>query len=272
MPDTDNENGNPKPTASEKSPSEPTISRVSVKVPPFWATQPQIWFAQIESQFDICGVSTDVTKFNTIVGNIESSVLTQVTDAVLTPPEKEKYEHLKKAIIECYSDSEQLRMRKLLSQVDLGDKKPSQLYNELRQLGGENINADFLKNIWLQRLPPPVQAILVTIKGDSSILTNVADSVMETGGYNRLQKISITAGTSASKTSNTPTTIEAKIDELTRRFDQLERSRSRSRSASNQRNNSTSREKSTFCWYHRRFGDKALKCNQPDCSFVNSKK
>lgn len=248
----------------------PKISRVTVKVPPFWATQPQIWFAQIESQFDICGVSTDLTKFNTIVGNIESSVLTQVTDAVLTPPENDKYENLKKAIIERYTDSEQSRMRKLLSDVDLGDKKPSQLYNELRQLGGEKINADFLKNIWLQRLPSSVQAILVAIKGESSVLTSVADSVMETGGYNRLQKISVTAGSSSSKTPNSSSTLEAKIDELTQRFDQLERSRSRSRSSASKQN-SRPREKSTFCWYHRKFGDKATKCNKSECSFVSSK-
>lgn len=252
--------------------NEKAISRVTVKVPPFWATQPQIWFAQIESQFEICGITTDVTKFNTIVGNIESSVLTQVTDAVLSPPEKEKYENLKKAIIERYSDSEQSRMRKLLSDVDLGDKKPSQLYNELRQLGGDKINADFLKNIWLQRLPPSVQAILVSIKGETSVLTSVADSVMETGGYNRVQKISVTAGSSSSNTTKPSSTIEAKIDELTQRFDKLERShsRSRARSSSNKRY-SRSRENSTFCWYHRKFGEKATKCNQSDCTFVSSK-
>lgn len=269
MPDTDNPEGSSVVNKSE-------ISRVTVKVPPFWASQPQIWFAQIESQFDICGIVTDVTKFNTIVGNIESNVLTQVTDAVLSPPEKDKYANLKKAIIERYSDSEQSRMRKLLSDVDLGDKKPSQLYNELRQLGGEKINADFLKNIWLQRLPPSVQAILVSITGqESSVLTTVADSVMETGGYNRVQKISVTAGTSSSKTSNQPSTIEAKIDELTQRFDKLERSRSQSRSrgrsSSSFRRNSKPKENSTFCWYHRKFGEDATKCNKSDCSFVSSK-
>lgn len=124
-------------------------------------------------------------------------------------------------------------------------------------------------------MPPAVQAILVSIKGEASVLTSVADSVMETGGYNRLQKISFTAGTSgtsASKTSNSSSTIEAKIDELTRRFDKLERSHSRSRSrSSSSKRNSTSSDRSTFCWYHRRFGDKATKCNQSDCTFVSSK-
>lgn len=50
------------------------INRNAVKVPPFLASQPKIWFAQIESQFEICGITTDDTKFNTIVGNIENSV------------------------------------------------------------------------------------------------------------------------------------------------------------------------------------------------------
>lgn len=221
MPDNEGDDGDKK-----------EISRVAVKVPPFWASQPKIWFAQIESQFEICGITTDITKFNTIVGNIESSVLTQVTDAVLTPPAKEKYENLKKAIIDRYSDSEQSRMRKLFSDVDLGDKKPSQLYNELRQLAGEKVDTDFLKNIWLQRLPPQVQAILAAIQGDASTLINVADTIIESGGYNRVQKLSITAGSSSSMVKSSPSlTIEAKIDELTQRLERFERSRSRTRSA-----------------------------------------
>lgn len=247
------------------------IARVSIKVPPFWATQPQIWFAQIESQFDICGITTDATKFNTIVGNIESSVLTQVTDAVLHPPAQYKFENLKKAIIERYSDSEQSRMRKLLSDVDLGDKKPSQLFNELRQLAGEKIDSDFLKNIWLQRLPPQVQAILAAITGDAKTLANVADTIIDTGGYNRIQKISVTAGASSSKTPSS--SIEAKIDELTQRFDRFERSRSQSRPRSKSSNrDSTPGVKTTLCWYHRRFGDRATRCNSDSCSFDSSKK
>ncbi|XP_055910580.1 uncharacterized protein LOC129944945 [Eupeodes corollae] len=104
-----------------------TITRVAIRIPSFWHEKPQIWFAQIEAQFKTANISKDSSKFNTIIGAIESQVLTQVSDAVLNPPSENKYENLKSLIIERFGDSEQRKIKKLLSDVDLGDKRPSQL-------------------------------------------------------------------------------------------------------------------------------------------------
>ncbi|WP_333765289.1 hypothetical protein, partial [Streptomyces sp. IBSBF 2390] len=54
------------------------INRVAVKVPPFWIENPSIWFAQIEAQFSISGVSTDQTKFDTVVASIDTKILSEV--------------------------------------------------------------------------------------------------------------------------------------------------------------------------------------------------
>ncbi|XP_055916310.1 uncharacterized protein LOC129949093 [Eupeodes corollae] len=152
------------PTISANSSSADTnaeiASNIAIRIPPFWHEKPQIWFAQIEAQFQSRKITGDSSKFNAIIGAIESQVLTQVSDAVLNPPRDNKYENLKTQIIERFEDSEQRKIKKLLSEVDLGDKRPSQLLNELRELGGNQINAEFLKSLWLQRLPPQVRAIL----------------------------------------------------------------------------------------------------------------
>ena len=36
---------------------------VSLKIPPFWAVELQIWFAQAEAQFALWNVVTDNTKY-----------------------------------------------------------------------------------------------------------------------------------------------------------------------------------------------------------------
>ena len=48
---------------------------------------------------------TDKQRFNTLVAHIDGKILAQVSEAVLTPPEADKYNHLKKSIIECFADN-----------------------------------------------------------------------------------------------------------------------------------------------------------------------
>ena len=79
---------------------------MSVKVPPFWP-EPPFWFVQVEAQFNISGINSDTSRFNTVVAAIESGVLAQISDAILNSPERDKYTNLKSCIIERYCDSEQ---------------------------------------------------------------------------------------------------------------------------------------------------------------------
>lgn len=259
------------------------ISRISVKVPPFWAEHPEIWFAQIESQFVVHGVRSDQTRFNTIIGNMESKILSQVSDAVLNPPLSEKYANLKKAIIDRFSESSQRKMQKMLSGIDLGDKKPSFLYNELKQLGGITVSEEVLKTVWLQQMPPQVKAILATSGGDLKHLASVADAIFDTGAFSCINEISSkTAAVPASSSSSSYSDLQFQIAELTRRINNMQnshrnsRSPSRSRSSSSRRSNTPSRSNSHHrsyrtCWYHRRFGTNATKCINP-CDFEPSSK
>ncbi|XP_037931034.1 uncharacterized protein LOC119665852 [Teleopsis dalmanni] len=115
------------------------VNRVSVKVPPFWCERPEIWFAQIEAQFAVGTISSDVTQFNMIVAAIESSIVADVSDTVLHSSETGKYANLKVRIIEGYSESEQRKIQRLLSEVELGDRRPTQLLTELTALAKDNV-------------------------------------------------------------------------------------------------------------------------------------
>ncbi|XP_037047917.1 uncharacterized protein LOC119082508 [Bradysia coprophila] len=306
--------GNPPPPNNDGNAS---ISRVTIKIPPFWHENPEIWFAQVEAQFGITGTTTDLSKFNTV----ESRILNQVTQAVLNPPQNDKYENLKKGILVgqlgirgilpdqkniltaqyptfpgfraglilgIFSDSEHKKMSKLLSNMALGDQKPSQLLNEMRRLGGVNVTEEFLKTIWLQKLPEQTRAIVSAGTGNMEALAAIADKVEEVSNSNRVSNVNCTnqGTTNQPKQVDITTSLERKIDALTKAIQSLtsrdnvsNRSRSLSRGRNRSKNrNSTPHRRSTsstisddgICWYHHVFGDKADKCSLPytPCSYV----
>lgn len=243
------------------------VNRVSVKVPPFWPEQPEIWFAQVEAQFGIARINSDNSKFNTVVAAIESGVLAQVSDAILNPPEDGKYNHLKACIIERYCDSEQKKIQKLISDIDLGDKRPTQLLNELRGLAKGKINDDFLKTLWLQRLPAQTRAILQASNADLPELAKLADKILEVSDYQQVAAVS-------SRQYNDDD-IGKRIERMEQQINQLvgineQRFRSRSKQRFSKRRDSRSATPSTSgsqkCWYHERFGNSARKC-RPPCNF-----
>ncbi|BHF69511.1 hypothetical protein SprV_0301255700 [Sparganum proliferum] len=65
------------------------------------------------------------------------------------------------ALISRISLSTQKRLQRLISEEDLGDRKPTQLRRRFQQLAdGQKMDAIMFNQLFLQRLPPSVQAIL----------------------------------------------------------------------------------------------------------------
>lgn len=249
--------------------NEMMVNRVSVKVPPFWPERPEIWFAQVEAQFGIAGITTDVTKFNTVVAAIESNVSSQISDAILTPPADGKYENLKKCMIDRFCDSEQKKMQKLLSDIELGDRRPTQLLSELSNLAKDKVSEDFLKSLWLQRLPGHVRAILQASNANLIELAKLADKILEVNDYRQVNSVN------TAQSGATISEINQRMARLEKNFEQMfqkQRSRSSNRSFSrsgrrnSQSNTTLNASEDEHCWYHRKFGDKARSCRKP-CKF-----
>ncbi|KYB29505.1 hypothetical protein TcasGA2_TC032970 [Tribolium castaneum] len=79
----------------------------------------------------------DQSKYFTIVAALDCSVLQSVSDILTNPPETQKYETIKAKLISAYTDSQEKQLRKLLNELELGDRKPSQLLREMKTLAGE---------------------------------------------------------------------------------------------------------------------------------------
>ncbi|GFR04857.1 uncharacterized protein TNCT_270241 [Trichonephila clavata] len=99
------------------------VVRVSIKPPPFWKPDPKIWFLQLlEAQFRNASITTDQTKYENVVSSIEAEILAQVTDILTNPPEDCKYVTIKERFITIFAETETQKTKKLLTDVELGDK------------------------------------------------------------------------------------------------------------------------------------------------------
>lgn len=250
------------------------IAKLSVRIPPFWSINPAMWFSQVEAQFEIAGISNDKTRYNTVVGAMDSSVLMHVSDILLGSPQQQSYVNLKERLIQQFADSEQQRLRKLLQDLPLDGKKPSALLREMRTLAGNVVPDEFLQSLWTQRLPTQTNAILSVHDGNLDQLAKLADKIGEIGNGSSVNAVS----NASTPSVNVLERLERRIEELSRQVATISsnhQSRSTSRSSrSNHRSNSRSKSRSSTsssanCYYHRKFGVSARKCRSP-CAYKKS--
>ncbi|KYN30260.1 hypothetical protein ALC57_00277 [Trachymyrmex cornetzi] len=106
----------------EETPSQINAYRVP-KIPPFWANDPEVWFATVEASFQVAKVTDDTTRFHIILANADTAILPHIKDLIMNPPTNGKYDAIKERILNVFSISQGARLRQLLKGQVLGDKK-----------------------------------------------------------------------------------------------------------------------------------------------------
>lgn len=240
-----------------------SVARINVKIPPFWKQDPNIWFLQIEAQFRSHGICEDQSKFDIIVSAIEPNILSQVSDILINPPNSDKYYAIKNRLIYIFGESEVKCTQKLLTELELGDRKPSQLLCEMRNLSNRKIDEQFLKTLWLNRLPLNIRSILSVSDDHLEKLSTMADKIWELNPSSLpTNSINVNAisNDEISKLQAQISELSLKIEEISTK-DRRRRQRSRSQSREKVRHNFFSGN--NVCYYHARFGEKAYRCTLP---------
>lgn len=235
---------------------------VSVKLPDFWKSDPEMWFAQAEAQFILGNVTKDDTKFYHIVAKVDQSVICHIADLVSAPPEQDKYKKIKERLIARFALSPEVRLERLLGASDLGDMRPTHLLAKMQELAaGVNVNDNLLKMLFIQRMPPHIRPILTISDGTLPKLAEMADKMVEAP-----QVAAVAAPAPAPSGSRRP---NDEIDQIKEQLEVLSAEFRRLRSDSTQRRSRSSsrpRAEMEMCWYHQKYGQRAQRCKQP-CQF-----
>ena len=226
--------------------SEAKVTAVTVKLPPFWPDKAVLWFAQAEAQFLLRGITQDKTKFAHVMTMLDSSTAEHVMDVIQNPPENDSYGTLKTRLTGAYAITEDERAERLLNMNGLGDKTPSQCLSSMLMLVPSGQEPGFLfRRIFLRQLPVEVRTQLAqsTNTGnraeDLRRLASEADRYFASAGA-RISSVSETSFVAEGPNSNA--SPQWNVDAVSGR---------------------------QLCYFHRRFGKNAKKCEQP-CSWTKT--
>ncbi|GFY71091.1 uncharacterized protein TNIN_346801 [Trichonephila inaurata madagascariensis] len=104
--------------------------------------------------------SNDTTKYNIVVASLDENVLDFVVNILSNPPHDDKYETSRNALLNRLTDTEKLSLKKLLTDMEQGDRRQSDLLWKMKSIAGSSVSDELIKSLWLQRLSQQTQAIL----------------------------------------------------------------------------------------------------------------
>ena len=248
------------------------------RIPQFLPNDPNLWFLQVESSFNVARITVEITKADTVIETLKPDVLACIKDIIsIRPRPHNLYTLIKEIIITSFSISAETHLRQLLKGESLTSGKPSFILTQLRNLNEFGCTNEIIKFIFLEQLPAHVRAILaVGAVEDLQALAQMADKIIETYQPNAFQiseaSINPTVfqqSAAVAQAAPMADSLEPMLLQIMQRLDKLEaissRSRAPSRSGSSQRKNSRSKSRNSreLCYYHSKYGKKAHKCSQP---------
>lgn len=237
-----------------------------IRMPTLTNTNIEAWFRSMDHWFRASGIFDDSQRCEIVLASIDPNVLAQLADQLDRAPNAGRYDAVKRILIAHFADSEQRKLNRLLSEMPLGDKRPSELYHEMKQVAGNVLGDAALKGLWAQRLPEAARSVIAATTVPSADFTRMADSIVDALSPRAVQQV-------AAAPLNEISALKAAIDELRtqiRSFPRRSRSRtrgadsnSRAQTPANNANAANDNADPELCWYHQKYGPDARKCRSP---------
>jgi hypothetical protein len=112
---------------------------------PFWAERPAVWFDQAKSQFSLVGISNEGTKFFYVTSQLDHRYATEVEAIICSPPQRDSYTTLRTEVINRLSPYSPVLT------LEGCDRKASSFQKHLRSLVSD-VPETFLCSTWSSRL------------------------------------------------------------------------------------------------------------------------
>ena len=178
------------------------INAVATRLPEFSHNEPLTWFRRAETRFRLRGITQPTTRADYVLEALPETIFRRIGSWLDQQPEEIPYDDLKKYLLKEFSPtaSERARRMLLMPSQPMGDRKPSQLWDEICTLSRlpevddvskQNKEVDLKKEIWLQSLPSSVRVLLHNTDDKPMIeLSSQADDITMSQNSTRHQAVS----------------------------------------------------------------------------------
>ena len=240
-------------------PTDNEANAVSLKLPDFWKKSPEVWFARVEAQFSTKQITSDQTKYDYIVSILDIDTADEMQSILIHPPNDDKYNTLKNALINIYGKYQLQKDFELLSPDGLGDRRPSALMRKIEAL---NDDPKTLKRaLFLANLPSDIRTILLSHNPtEMKDLATTADQIWEA------QRTSLQHTTSVTNVpqynaldvpTSTSTYLQAAAPTVETAVSQRP---ARKKQPFSKNGNGSTNTAATICFCHTKFGPDARRC------------
>jgi len=272
---------------------------ISVTLPRFYEQNCKLWFTVAENIFKLKGIYTETQRFELVLCALDLHHLEKL-EHVLDNLSDLPYSQLRGEIIQIFAPTEETNLNRLLYDVQLGEKQPTELLFEMRKLMGSQDCPILLEKLFKERLPESVRRVIVVGPPcDLDELARRADAVMKEDRNNQSSKQTLRG--KPSMPAGDESRLGSLINNLTVAVNKLSSQSSipsyLSSPHGNQPNNTNavrpgpitstprfssgarnhifpSHQQNVYkprfnpppdglCFYHRKFGDRALNCQAP---------
>ncbi|XP_050063005.1 uncharacterized protein LOC126552359 [Aphis gossypii] len=279
------------------SPTE-VASIANVRLPSFWRYAPRQWFAHTDAMFHANRVRSDLTRVNYVLASLDDEGIREVSDLL---GDNVSYDLVRERLVSLYTAPAAARFRSIIQPGDMGDRTPSRLLKDMRDVYPEGMSDAALEQFWRAKLPAAVRTVIAGFSGSLESLAERADRILFECESREVAEVRPTprvrcAAVFPESREIEPTpeatpparfqttletrvqTIESAILSLTEQVSQLASQIAPPKRAPVTRpvrseppppqhaGNTTG-----WCYYHARYGPEAQKCRAP-CTFVPTHK
>ena len=147
------------------------------KIATLYATDVELWFNQIETQFDLHHITDDDERYSLTCAALSGEVASDVRDVLLQPFRTNKYESLKGILIKRRGLTTPERVNKIISGEKVGSDIPSRFRRRLQKTAGFGTKAvvgrAVIRQAFIRQMPASIRAHLAT-QPDSASLESLA--------------------------------------------------------------------------------------------------